>query len=205
MNIVFDFGGVLFEWNPQRLVSEHFPASLPVSLSPSQWANMLVDHQDWRDFDGGDIDAQALSLRAASRLCVDAQVLQRFVEQIPHRLPLIDPTVALLRALFESDHRVFYLSNMPAAFAEVLELRCPWIANFEAGIFSGRVKLSKPDPAIYAAAELAFGLDPSDTLFLDDSPANVAAARARGWQAEKIDGAESTARALAKHAAWPSP
>lgn len=109
-----------------------------------------------------------------------------------------------MHALVGGRHRVFFLSNMPAAFADVLEVRCPWIAHFEAGIFSGRAKLSKPDPAIYAAAEVAFQIDPADTLFLDDVAQNVQAARDGGWRAEMMTGPQSTADALEKHGIWRS-
>ena len=204
MNIVFDFGNVLFEWNPARLASEHYSVVLPSDLSTAQWVDHLVNHQDWVDFDSGLIDSCELSLRSAPRLGLESGALQIFVDRIPHVLPLIEPTVASLQALFDSRHRVFYLSNMPAAFADVLEVRCPWIAHFEAGIFSSRAKLSKPDPAIYAAAEAAFQIDPANTLFLDDVPRNVHAARDRGWRAEIITGPQSTADALHQHGIWRS-
>lgn len=204
MNIVFDFGNVLFEWNPEQLVAEHFASPLPPSLSPVRFADALVNHRDWLDFDLGFIDSHELSLRSQSRLGLDARALKSFVDRIPHVLPQIESTVKCVHALIGSSHRVFYLSNMPTAFADVLEVRCPWIASFEAGIFSGRAKLSKPDPAIYAAAELAFQLDPANTLFLDDVLRNVEAARDRGWHAELITGPQSTSDALNKHGVWQS-
>ena len=119
-------------------------------------------------------------------------------------LSTIDPTVALFNQLADevSDtgaHRLVYLSNMPVPWASVLETRCPWIARFEGGIFSGRVNLAKPDTAIYALAEQSLNLTPAQTLFLDDSPRNVYAARERGWRAEVITDSQSTRDALAKH------
>jgi putative hydrolase of the HAD superfamily len=92
---------------------------------------------------------------------------------------------------------------MPVTFAAVLERRCPWISRFEGGIFSGREQLCKPDAAIYEALERRYALDAADTLFLDDSPANVAAARARGWQAELIDRPERVATVLAERGVLP--
>jgi FMN phosphatase YigB (HAD superfamily) len=47
--------------------------------------------------------------------------------------------------------------------------------------------LAKPDDAIYRAFEQATGLEGGEILFFDDLPENVAAARARGWRAERID------------------
>ena len=53
---------------------------------------------------------------------------------------------------------------------------------FDGGVFSGRVKLAKPDPAIYALAESALALVPAHTVFFDDHMPNVQAATKRGWQ-----------------------
>ena len=49
------------------------------------------------------------------------------------------------------------------------------------GIFSGDVKLIKPDPAIFALMESRYSLVPQNTVFIDDLKANVAVARSRGW------------------------
>lgn len=54
----------------------------------------------------------------------------------------------------------------------------------------------KPEPAIYERFEAATGARASEILFFDDGPANVEAARARGWRAEHIDHAGDTAAQL---------
>ena len=205
MNIVFDFGNVLVEWNPARLIREHYLAPDGRAHPPEALADTLINHQDWLDFDLGLMGSTELAKRSARRLGLDAAGLRGFVDRIPHVLPVFEPTIALMSELADGrhgTHRVVYLSNMPEAFAEVLEKRCPWLARFEGGIFSGRVKLAKPDPAIYATAERQLRLNPADTLFLDDSVRNVQAARARGWRAEVIadphDG-QSVRKALVAH------
>ncbi|MEO7254607.1 MAG: HAD family phosphatase [Casimicrobium sp.] len=202
MNIVFDFGNVLVEWNPARLIREHYPNLVRVRHSPEALAEILVNHQDWLDFDLGLIESAELAARSARRVGLDADDLQHFVDRIPHVLTVFDETVALMRELASGahgKHRVVYLSNMPVAFADVLEARCPWIGHFEDGIFSGRVRLAKPDSAIYVAAEHKLRLDPAETLFLDDSQKNVDAALARGWASELITDPQSTRDALVKH------
>lgn len=202
MNIVFDFGNVLVEWNPARLIEEHYPPSARLTHAPHTLADALVNHQDWIDFDLGLIDAATLANRSAARLGLHAADTHAFIERIPHVLPLFDPAIALMQALVDGahgEHRVLYLSNMPVAYAEVLEARCPWISRFEDGIFSGRVNLAKPDAAIYAVAEQRLQLRPDETLFLDDSLRNVQVARERGWRAEAIDAKQSVRDALIVH------
>ena len=204
MNIVFDFGNVLFEWNPARLIDEHFAQPSTSPATSVALADTLINHKDWLDFDLGLLDVGTLARRSAARLSLDRAHLHAFIERIPHVLPTIDPTIAVFNQLADEvadncAHRLVYLSNLPASFAPVLEARCPWIARFEGGIFSGRVNLAKPDAAIYALAEQKLNLMPNETLFLDDSPRNVDAARARGWAAEIITSPQSTRDALMKH------
>ena len=202
MNIVFDFGNVLMEWNPPRLIEEHFPQRERLTHTVPALAEALVNHQDWIDFDRGLTSAAQLAERSAARLGLDAADTHAFIERIPHVLPMLEDALALMQELADGQHgahRVLYLSNMPTTFADVLEARCPWIARFDDGIFSGRVNMAKPDAAIYEEAEKRFNLDPTQTLFMDDSPPNVDAARARGWRAEIIDSPQSVRNALIAH------
>ena len=50
-------------------------------------------------------------------------------------------------------------------------------------IFSSEIAAAKPSEAAFAAAEARVGTRGADILFVDDSPANVEAARRRGWDA----------------------
>jgi putative hydrolase of the HAD superfamily len=208
MNIVFDFGNVLVEWNPERLVQTHYLSPDGRAHYPEALAGTLINHPDWLEFDRGLIDTRTVAKRSAARLGLRLAGMHQFIQRIPHVLPLFEPTIALMQALASGEHgshRVLYLSNMPAEFATVLEARCPWIGRFENGIFSGRVNLAKPEPAIYAAAEAQLNLKPADTLFLDDSPPNIRAALERGWRAELIvnpHNADSVRNALVKHGVW---
>jgi len=57
----------------------------------------------------------------------------------------------------------------------------------------------KPAPAIYARHAEAFDLVPAATLFFDDSPQNVAAARKAGWNAEIFTDARQMRDDLARY------
>ncbi|MCU0949025.1 MAG: HAD family phosphatase, partial [Porphyrobacter sp.] len=50
-------------------------------------------------------------------------------------------------------------------------------------VVSGVEQIAKPDPAIYAITEARIGHRGASLFFTDDNPANIAAARARGWRA----------------------
>jgi FMN phosphatase YigB (HAD superfamily) len=62
----------------------------------------------------------------------------------------------------------------------------PAVARLQQHFASHLLGLAKPDDAIYARFEVLTGLGPSEILFFDDREENVAAARRREWQAERV-------------------
>jgi putative hydrolase of the HAD superfamily len=85
---------------------------------------------------------------------------------------------------------------MPAPYADHLDRSHDFITLFEAGVYSARVNLMKPQPEIFELAAQRFGIEPTDLLFIDDVEHNVAAARALGWQALHFRGATACEAAL---------
>lgn len=196
--VVFDFGAVLFQWRPYALLQQTVPELAPDEASARDVAARIFESftpdSDWARFDLGQLDADALARRIARRLAVDAALVRRVIDAIPGHLQPQAATVELFHRLRACGHRLYYLSNMPVPYAEHLERENAFIAQFADGIFSGRVGLMKPGAAIYALAEQRFGLQPAETLFIDDHGGNVEAARARGWQAVRFEDAHQTAR-----------
>jgi HAD superfamily hydrolase (TIGR01509 family) len=64
---------------------------------------------------------------------------------------------------------------------------------------SHEMKLRKPAPEIYAALEAQAGVGAAEILFFDDLPDNVAAARARGWNAEEVLSREDPVTEMRAH------
>jgi len=185
MNIVFDFGGVLFRWQPHEFMARLIPHRAQTGADTQA---LIADFfegfaGDWGEFDRGMIEAGPLAERIAARTGLGLAEVRKVIESIPHELEPLRDTVALLHRLHDVGHALYFLSNMPAAYADHLEANHEFLGLFRAGVFSARVNLIKPDPAIYAHATEVFAIDPARTLFIDDVAHNVAAARAAGWQA----------------------
>ncbi len=195
MNVVFDFGGVLFRWHPPSFLARVWPHRVPDAAAGQAVAAEFFQHYggDWGAFDQGLIGADEVVARISARTGWPREEIQQVVDAVPDELQALPGTVALIESLRAAGHRLFYLSNMPEPYADGLEQRYPLRQWFETGVFSGRVKLSKPSPAVFELACERFGVAPQSCLFLDDHPANIEAARALGWQAHLFTDA-ATAR-----------
>ena len=187
MNIVFDFGAVLFDWQPAQLVAQHFPERCATPGQAQKLARDLFDHADWKGFDHGTVALDQVVARSALRLELPEASLHNALAPIGERLAPIACNIDLLAGLRERQGsrggiKLYFLSNMPEPFARALERRHAFLQWFDGGIFSSDVKLGKPDPAIFRLLASRYRLDGADTLFIDDSLANVQAADALGWQ-----------------------
>ncbi|RQP26859.1 HAD family phosphatase [Albitalea terrae] len=138
---------------------------------------------DWGEFDRGTVDAFRVANRIAFRTQLDLADVQRVIDAIPSELHPMPASVALLRRLKAQGHRLFFLSNMPIPYAEHLERTQPLKEWFEDGLFSSRIQMVKPEPAIFHRAAQAFGIAPGESVFIDDFALNVKAAKALGWDA----------------------
>ena len=185
MNIVFDFGGVVFRWHPASFLARVWPHRVADAAQGTAVAAQFFENYggDWGAFDQGLIDADTVIARISARTGWPHADVALVVAAVPDELQLQADTAALIAELKQAGHRLFYLSNMPEPYADYLERSYPLAQWFEAGVFSGRVKHSKPGAEIFAIASECFGLAPEECVFLDDHPANIEAARGLGWQA----------------------
>jgi putative hydrolase of the HAD superfamily len=188
MNLVFDFGAVLFAWRPAEIVAQAFPERAATAADAQQLAHAMFGHEDWHDFDRGLLETDAVAQRISSRLALDPDAVHTLVQNIAARLVPIDETLAVLHALLarrqagQGDCGLYFLSNMPRTYARELEQKHAFLKHFDGGIFSGDVHLSKPDPAIYRMLQTRYQLAPQSIVFIDDLLANVQAAHALGWK-----------------------
>ncbi len=203
MNIVFDFGAVLFTWRPAELLRHHFPERAASKALAADLARVVFSHADWHQFDRGVLSMIEVVTRTAARLDLDPDTLMRLADSIPDHLLPMPATLALLAQLHSlreqqgNATKLYFLSNMPAPYARALVQRHAFIQCFDGGIFSSDVALIKPEAEIYALLERRYILAPARTIFIDDNAANVQAAQARGWQGIQFESAQQVQAQLA--------
>jgi putative hydrolase of the HAD superfamily len=187
-NVVFDLGAVLLNWEPVSLVHAALAPHTPTAEAAHALAREMFHHEDWLGFDRGTHSLEDAVGRMALRLSLPADRLNATLAPLGERLEPIAVTLELLgslRARRDAGEpvRLYYLSNMSVPFARVLEQRHAFFRWFDGGIFSGDVRMLKPQPEIYELLAARYGLQASEVVFIDDSAANVVAARKLGWQA----------------------
>lgn len=198
-DIVFDLGGVLLNWQPKQLLCDLLPElALNEDRSAALGAQIFESFtpgSDWARFDLGLIEPSELSRNIAARTRLSEEQVSRIIGGIPQHLHALTDTVAVLQALAQTGHRLFFLSNMPAPYAAELIRRESFFTYFSAGIFSADVQHMKPQAAMFELAENRFGLAAAP-VFIDDVQLNVDAACQRGWRGLRFEGAPALAQTL---------
>jgi putative hydrolase of the HAD superfamily len=181
--VILDFGGVLgLPQDPLRL---HTMASV-CGLSVGQFRRLY--ERDRQELDRGTLSTEeywSRILRAAGRRAT-APLIARIEEEDSLGWTRINQgMVAWSAELRSAGYLTAILSNMPVDKLSYLRSSpaFDFINDFPVALFSCDYHLVKPEPQIYAACLKLLGRGPGECLFLDDSPANVAAGQAAGMSA----------------------
>ncbi len=175
-NIIFDVGGVLVEWNPQRII-DTFTQDQELA---AKIRSGVFEHPDWDEKDRGVISKDELNRRFARNTGLSETEIASLMRIVVDTLPLKPETLPLMDELRQLGYRLFCLSNMPVDHFDHLKKIFDFWEKFDGIVISGQVKLVKPEAEIYRYLLEAFSLEPSTCIFLDDSPKNIAAAQKVG-------------------------
>ncbi len=179
-NIVFDLGGVLIDWNPRYLYRKLFE-----NAGEMEFFLREVCHGHWNEqLDGGRDFAEACAQRASEWPQYEEHILAYY-----HRWPemlkgSLDESVEILDYYRQhQDYRLFAITNWSAQTYPIAQGLYPFLHWFEDVVVSGREKLLKPYAEIYQLLLHRNNIEASQSLFIDDNPANVAGAKAIGMAA----------------------
>ena len=176
--ICFDLGKVLlqFDW---RLMLDRVAKKSP--LPPEEISRLLKEDPQVLVYEAGGITSAKFfsHLKKLLRYKGTAKELRAVFSDIFTPLP----DHIALAALLAPHYPLAIISNTNEAHIVHAEATYSFFSLFRARIYSHQVKAMKPDPAIYRAALAALGgIDPLETLFIDDIEANILGAVRLGWQ-----------------------
>ena len=178
-DIVFDFGGVLVQYDFQgffaRLLGSEDQARQFMSQVLTEENNGRLDKAD-KPFD---------------------QYMSEWKQQWPHFAHAIDlldkrytdiftaempGIVCLMEQLKAKGYRLLGLSNWSTKVFDVMRKFPKPFALLDGSLISYQVHLLKPNEAIYEAFCHKFGAKPDECLFIDDKPENIMGAKRAGWK-----------------------
>jgi putative hydrolase of the HAD superfamily len=201
--VVFDFGGVLFNWQPpiliQAVLPQHASNEAQALAVAAEVFQSFKPGSDWSEFDRGGLSWDEVSARIAARTGLPQADVDALMAAIPPHLAPMAPTVSWLQQLADEGMRLHFLSNMPRPYADYLEREHAFLQRFISGVFSCDVGQVKPNADIFETAARQFGIEPARTVFIDDNIHNIEVARTLGWRAVQfVDAAQCQAELAAR-------
>lgn len=177
-DIIFDIGGVLLNWNPDIFLSKYFP---------NDWERLkkiVFLSEEWKKLDLGSANVNEVRTLILKHHPSDIQAINFIFDHFEEEmLQPIDDTIAAVKALKNADYKLYILSNIHQdLYHKRAHDHQEIFSLFEGAVLSGEEHCLKPDPKIYHILFKRFNLNPSNCLFIDDSPANIETARQLGME-----------------------
>jgi len=175
-NIIFDFGGVLVDWNPRYLYQSVFNDDANMEFFLKN-----ICHDQWNvEQDGG------RSLAEGTQILLDkhpeySDLIKMYYDQWEVMLHSdIPQTVEILHQL-KPHYHLYGLTNWSAETFPIAFNRYSFFSEFDGIVVSGDEKLIKPDPKIFELILDRYHLNAEETIFIDDNINNINQAKTMGF------------------------
>src|SRR5690554_6312977 len=176
-NIIFDFGGVLIDWDPVYLYRKVFDDEREMNYFLEN-----ICRYDWNiQQDAGRPLAEATSLLQKEFPHYTKQIgyyYDRWEEMLGGT---IDANVKLIKPL-KDKYNVYGLTNWSTETLPIAKERYDFFNYLDGIVVSGEEKLIKPNPKIYNVLLNRFGLVAEESLFIDDNAENIETANEIGFK-----------------------
>ena len=182
-NIIFDFGGVLIDWNPRYFYKDVFS-----DIKEMEYFLSEVWSPDWNmkhdaGFSFSEITCELQKLHPEYRNEIE---MYQYNWEVMIKGEISENT-KLLDAL-KSKYRLFGLTNWSAEAFPVIYPKYEFFKVFEGIVVSGEEKVVKPGKEIYQLLLNKYSLLANESLFIDDSLKNIETANELGFSTIHING-----------------
>lgn len=179
-NIVFDIGNVLYAYDPSALIHK----ILGATPYEAQFLEHLFHAPLWQSLDRGDL-SESEALEQLKAVCSEPAFLSGCRQLLTDFSCHLDPIPETHQVLVDlaAHYPVYLLTNFQSEPYKRLFKASPVLPLSKGAIVSADEICMKPEPQIYDLLLGRFALRPEETLFIDDMPANVDAARNKGIHA----------------------
>lgn len=175
-NIIFDFGGVLIDWNPVYLYSKVFEKEEDMYYFLDN-----ICRYDWNILqDAGRPIAEATLEKQQEFPQFKDQIAMYYGRWDEMLGGTFDENTKLVKPLREK-YKVFGLTNWSAETLPIAMERYEFFKYLDGIVVSGDEKLIKPDPAIYKVLLERYNIKAEESLFIDDNADNIRVAIELGF------------------------
>ena len=193
-NLVFDFGGVLVDWNPHYLYDPYFGDKgrsdfFLENICTMEWNTEL---DGGKPFDVGIAERTALFPEWEKEIRLFKTGWKKMMkDEIPGMRDLIS------RYRNEGYH-IYGITNWSWETLSQIWDNYPIFSLMEGTIISGKEHLLKPHREIFDLLCERYSLSASECVFIDDNPTNIAGARNAGFEGIVFKGADNLEKELTK-------
>ncbi|WP_348797046.1 HAD family hydrolase [Flavobacterium adhaerens] len=176
--IIFDFGGVLVDWNPRHLYRDYFENEDEMEFFLK---NICTD--EWNvEQDRGRTLKEATELLQKQFPEYHSLIALFYGEWEKMLKGDIPGTVEILHEVREK-FKLYGLTNWSSETIHIAYERFSFFNKFDGILVSGEEKLIKPDPRFYKLLLSRYNLKAENSIFIDDVAKNVLAAKELGIHA----------------------
>ena len=178
--VVFDLGGVLVDWNPEYLYAKLIPDDAERRAFLDNVCTL-----EWNYAMDAGLSVREEVAKLAAQRPEQADLINAWWDRWPEMLgDEIPGTRAIAERIAASGMPLYALTNWSAETWPLGLAGFPFLGElFDGIVVSGDEGVAKPDPRLFAILSDRYGLEPTTTTFIDDSPTNVAAATDLGYRA----------------------
>lgn len=185
-------GRVLYQWDLRHLF-----APLVADKEELHWFLAHVVTEEWHFQHDAGVPLAKMCGERIAEFPQYAHLINayrtRFNETIPGP---VAGSLEIVRMLHGRGIALFAITNFGSEFWDGFRPTAPIFDLFTDILVSGKEKIVKPDPAIYALACGRFGIEPASAIFVDDNEANIRAAQKFGLATVHFTDADSLRRDL---------
>lgn len=191
-NIIFDVGRVLVEFDYLRYIRErHYNKQEQKILLESVFNNPV-----WLLADRGVVETKELADRFVANAPEHEGLIREAYEHIEEVIWEMPYSREWAEELKNRGYRLYVLSNYGRDLYERTKSKMPFLPYMDGVVFSYECHLLKPEPEIYQYLCRTYGLIPGESVFIDDSAANIEAARNLGIHGIQFTGYEQAKKQL---------
>ena len=177
-NIIFDFGGVVMDWNPRYFFKDYFNDDEKMEYFLK---NITTDEWNIEQDRGRTLD-EGTAIQVANFPEWEKEIRAYYDNWTTMLKSEIADNVAVLRKLEHSEYELFGLTNWSAeTFPYALE-NYDFFSIFKGKIVvSGTEKLIKPNPEIWHVLLNRYQIKAEESVFIDDNFKNIEVAKSLGF------------------------